>query len=81
MRRLSRLVRDNGYSTEYAAHAARLLDQEDGQCCIAYVLHRIWLQAFRTSEVNSMAHEPKGFVDPHPRTSTTSLGAIWTPGD
>jgi hypothetical protein len=34
---LSRLVRDNGYSTEYAA---RLLDYEDGQRCIVYVLHR-----------------------------------------
>lgn len=34
---LSRLVRDNAYSTQYAA---RLLDYEDGQHCIAYVLHR-----------------------------------------
>jgi hypothetical protein len=34
---LTRLIRDNGYSTEYAA---RLLDYEDGQCCIIYVLHR-----------------------------------------
>jgi hypothetical protein len=34
---LSRLVRDNGYSTEYAA---RLLDYEDGQRCVVYVLHR-----------------------------------------
>jgi hypothetical protein len=34
---LSRLVRDNGYSTEYAA---RLIDYEDGQRCIVYVLHR-----------------------------------------
>lgn len=34
---LSRLIRDNGYSTEYAA---RLLDYEDGQRCIVYVLHR-----------------------------------------
>jgi hypothetical protein len=34
---LSRLVRDNGYSTQYAA---RLLDYEDGQRCVVYVLHR-----------------------------------------
>jgi hypothetical protein len=34
---LSRLIRDNGYSTQYAA---RLLDYEDGQRCIVYVLHR-----------------------------------------
>lgn len=34
---LSRLIRDNGYSTEYAA---RLIDYEDGQRCIVYVLHR-----------------------------------------
>jgi hypothetical protein len=34
---LSRLVRDNGYSTEYAA---RLIDYEDGQRCIVYVPHR-----------------------------------------
>ena len=34
---LSRLVRDNGYSTEYAA---RLIDYEDGQRCVVYVLHR-----------------------------------------
>ncbi len=34
---LSRLVRDNSYSTEYAA---RLIDYEDGQRCIAYASHR-----------------------------------------
>jgi hypothetical protein len=33
---LSRLVRDNGYSTQYAA---RLIDYEDGQRCIVYVFH------------------------------------------
>jgi len=34
---LSRLVRDNGYSTEYAA---RLMDYEDGQRCVVYVPYR-----------------------------------------
>lgn len=34
---LSRLVRDNGYSTEYAA---RLIDYEDGQRCVVYVPYR-----------------------------------------
>ncbi len=34
---LSRLVRDNGYSTEYAA---RLIDYEDGQRRVVYVPHR-----------------------------------------
>ncbi|HEY2333653.1 MAG TPA: hypothetical protein VGH58_01425 [Solirubrobacterales bacterium] len=34
---LSRLVRDHGYSTQYAA---RLIDYDDGQRCIVYVLHR-----------------------------------------
>ncbi|MFN8160589.1 MAG: hypothetical protein U0R52_06030 [Solirubrobacterales bacterium] len=33
---LSRLVRDNGFSTQYAV---RLLDYEDGQRCVVYV-HR-----------------------------------------
>jgi hypothetical protein len=34
---LSRLVRDNGYSTEYAV---RLIDYEDGQRCVVYVPYR-----------------------------------------
>jgi hypothetical protein len=34
---LSRLVRDSGYSTEYAA---RLIDYEDGQRCVVYVPYR-----------------------------------------
>jgi hypothetical protein len=58
----SRLVRDNGYSTQYAA---RLLDYEDGQRCVVYVhredksiwrLHRDreWLDAAEGRELAAL---------------------------
>jgi len=59
---LSRLVRDNGYSTQYAA---RLLDYEDGQRCVVYThrddksiwrLHRNreWLDAAEGRELAAL---------------------------
>ena len=59
---LSRLVRDNGYSTEYAA---RLFDYEDGRRCVVYVhredkaiwrLHRDreWLDAAEGHELAAL---------------------------
>ena len=53
---LSRLVRDNGYSTQYAA---RLLDYEDGQRCIVYV-HRDDNSIYRLRRDREWLDAPEG---------------------
>jgi len=53
---LSRLIRDNGYSTEYAA---RLIDYEDGQRCIVYV-HREDKSIYRLRRDREWLDAPEG---------------------
>lgn len=65
---LSRLVRDNGYSTEYAA---RLLDYEDGQHCIVYVLHREDKAIWRLRRDREWLDAPEG------RELAALLAAYW----
>ncbi len=65
---LSRLVRDNGYSTEYAA---RLLDYEDGQCCVVYVLHREDKAIWRLHHGREWLDAPEG------RELAALLAAYW----
>jgi hypothetical protein len=65
---LSRLVRDNGYSTEYAA---RLLDYEDGQRCVVYVLHREDKAIWRLRRDREWLDAPEG------RELAALLAAYW----
>jgi hypothetical protein len=64
---LSRLVRDNGYSTQYAA---RLLDYEDGRCCVAYV-HREDKSIWRLHRDREWLDAPEG------RELAALLAAYW----
>lgn len=65
---LSRLIRDNGYSTQYAA---RLLDYEDGQRCIAYLLHREDKSIYRLRRDREWLDAPEG------RELAALLTAYW----
>jgi hypothetical protein len=65
---LSRLVRDNGYSTEYAA---RLFDYEDGQRCVVYVLHREDKAIWRLRRDREWLDAPEG------RELAALLAAYW----
>jgi len=64
---LSRLIRDNGYSTEYAA---RLIDYEDGQRCIVYV-HREDKSIYRLRRDREWLDAPEG------RELAALLAAYW----
>lgn len=64
---LSRLVRDNGFSTQYAS---RLLDYEDGQRCIAYV-HREDKTIWRLRRDREWLDAPEG------RELAALLAAYW----
>lgn len=64
---LSRLVRDNGFSTQYAA---RLLDYEDGQRCVVYV-HREDKSIWRLHRGREWLDAPEG------RELAALLAAYW----
>jgi hypothetical protein len=64
---LSRLVRDNGYSTQYAA---RLLDYEDGQRCVVYI-HREDKAIYRLRRDREWLDAPEG------RELAALLAAYW----
>lgn len=65
---LSRLVRDNGYSTQYAA---RLIDYEDGQRCVIYALHSEAKAIYRLRQNREWLDAAEG------RELAGLLGAYW----